>query len=191
MNFNIKAFITIKTFLVAKLRFIHELKDQEYTRYLLVTLASIGLLIGGCMYFIYSTCSNLDTEIVKLQNSKKKTRKMLLDFATIDAEETRLRAVLEQHKKFNLTVYFEEFCKNSGFSATPGWSTTATVINPQVDEIALTATFKSQTTESLVRMLQIFDKTEIIYIKNLHIKSEPGKKITCEITLATVKTKMG
>lgn len=183
--------LNIKSFLIEKLRVIHNLEKPLYDRYLVIVLASLGVLIGGGVYFIYSTCNNLHTEITKLQNSKKKTRKLLIDFADIDAEETRLRTVLEQNKNFNLKIYFEQFCKDFGFSAVPNWDTTTTAINPQVDEIALSASFKGLTTESLVRMLQGFDKTEIVFIKNLHIKGEKDKKITCEITLATVKTKMG
>ena len=183
--------LKIKDFFIEKLYFIHSLNKQMYDRYLLITLASIGFFIGSSVYFIYNKCSTLHTEITKLQNSKKKARKLLIDFTDIDAEEIRLRTVLDQHKNFNLKIYFEQFCKEYSFSAVPNWDTTTTAINDQVDEIALSATFKAITTEGLVRMLQGFDKTEIVYIKNLHIKGDKDRKITCEITLATVKTKMG
>ena len=183
--------LNIKPFLIEKLRFIHSLEEQQYTRHLLIVLAALGLFIGGGVYLIYNTCDNLHTEITKLQNSKKKARKLLIDFADIDTEETRLRSVLGNYANFNLKIYFEQFCKEYGFSAVPNWDTTTTAINPQIDEIALSATFKELTTESLVRMLQGFDKTEIVYVKNLRVKNEKDKKISCEITLATVKTKMG
>ena len=181
----------IKTTLIEALRTVHSLEKQAFERYLLIGIAALGILLGAGVYFIYSTTSSLHQEIIKLQTAKKKTRKLLIDFADIEAEETRLRGVLEQHKNFNLKIYFEQFCKEHGFSAVPNWDTTTTQINPQVDEIALSATFKGLTTESLVRMLQGFDKTEIVYIKNLRIKNEKDKKITCDITLATVKTKVG
>lgn len=189
LNFNFS--FPFAEFLKKQLLALHKLHEAEFKKYLLITLAILGIMIAGSVYLIYNTCSNLHTEILKLQTAKKKTRKLLIDFADIDAEETRLRGVLEQHKNFNLKIYFEQFCKEHGLSAVPNWDTSATPINPQVDEVALSATFKGLTTETLVRMLLGFDKTEIVYVKSLRIKSEKDKKIACEITLATVKTKAG
>lgn len=181
----------IKDFFIKWLRFIHNLETPIFKRYLMIALGVILLTTGSLIYFVYEQATSLHAEIIKLQNARKKTRRLLLDFVNIDAEENRLRAVLEQHKNFNLKIYFEQFCKEHSFTAAPNWDTTVTQINAQVDEIALSATFKGLTTENLVRMLQEFDKTEIIYVKNLRIKNEKNKKITCDVTLATVKTKAG
>lgn len=193
MKFNLKFNFnfSLAKILKEKLLRLHELHESEFKKYLLITLGTLGIIITGSVYFIYTTSNSLHIEIHKLQASKKKTRKLLIDFADIDAEETRLRGVLEQHKNFNLKIYFEQFCKDQGVSAVPNWDTTATPINPQVDEIALSATFKGLSTEKLVLMLLAFDKTEIVYVKNLRIKTENDKKISCDITLATVKTKAG
>ncbi len=181
--------LNIKTHCIEALRYLHGLEKAEFEKYLLIGLASFGLLIGTSVYLVYSTCNNLHQEITKLQNLKKKTRKLLLDFGSIDAEETRINAILEQHKSFDLKIYFELFCKEQGVAAAPGWNASTAVINPQVDEISLTATFKSLTTENLVRMLQEFDKTEVVYLKNIRIKTDKDKKITCEVTLATIQKK--
>lgn len=185
MNVN----LNIKTRLIDGLRYLHSLEKAVFEKYLLIGLACFGLLISTSVYFIYNTCGNLQAEITKLQNMKKKTRKLLFDYGSIDAEETRIKSVLEQHKNFDLKIYFELFCKEQGLAAAPGWNASTTPINEQVDEIALTATFKGLTTENLVHMLQEFDKTEIVYLKNIRIKTDKEKKITCEISLATVQTK--
>jgi hypothetical protein len=181
--------LNIKTYCIKGLSYLHRLEKAVFEKYLLIGLASFGLLIGSSVYLVYNTCQKFHQEITKLQNLKKKTRKLLLDFASIDAEETRINGVLEQHKSFDLKIYFELFCKEQGVAAAPGWNALTTAINQQVDEISLTATFKGLTTESLVRMLQEFDKTEIVYLKNIRIKTDKDKKITCEVTLATIQKK--
>jgi hypothetical protein len=183
MNLNIKVALT------GIIQSIHALDKKEFDKYLLISIASLLLGVGASIYYVYNTCHSLETDIIRLQATKKKTRRLLTDYANIMAEEARLQAILDQHKNFNLKVYFEQFCKEQSFSAAPGWDVTTNSINPQVDEITLTATFKGLSTENLVKMLQEYDKTEIVYIKNLRVKTEKDKKITCEIALATVKTK--
>lgn len=189
MKINIK--FNIKAKLVEYLRAIHDLDEALFNRSLMIGLAAFALLVLGSVYYVYNSCRLIEKEIAQLQGSKRKTYNLLLDYASIDGEETRVRKVLDEHKNFNLKIYFEQFCKENGFSAVPNWDTTTTAENAQVDEIALTATFKELTMENLVRMLLAFDKTEIIYIKNLRIKSEKERKITCDVTLATVRTKIG
>lgn len=183
MNFN------IKTTLSGFVELIHSLDKKQFDKYLLMFIGGLVCVATLSIYFVYTSCKTLEADIIRLQATKKKTRRLLADYASIMAEETRLQGVLDQHKNFNLKVYFEQFCKEQGFNAAPGWDVSTNSINAQVDEIALTATFKGLTTESLVKMLQEYDKTEIVYIKNLRIKTEKDKKITCEIALATVKTK--
>jgi hypothetical protein len=183
MNLKINSFIE-----QAVLR-IHSLAYKDFEKYLLATIASLGILAGAFTYFIYARSCTLHEEISRLQNMKKKTRKILLDFAAISEEERRLQAVLEENKNFHMKIYFETFCKENNITAVPGWDTVTTQINAQVDEISLTAGFKDMTTETLVKLLQEFDKKEIIYIKNVRIKSEKDKKVFCEITLATVRNK--
>ncbi|MBM3886984.1 hypothetical protein FJ364_03560 [Candidatus Dependentiae bacterium] len=181
--------VHIKKPLVEGLKYIHQLDRAMFNKYTAIGLGVMSLIIGSGIYFIYHSCSYYEKEIVKLQNMKKKTRKLLLDFNHIDAEEAQVKSMLNQHKNFDLKIYFELFCKEQGFTPSPDWNTSITPFNPQVDEIVLTATFKGLVTENLVRMLQGFDKTPVVYLKNMRIKTEKDKKITCEITLATIQTK--
>jgi hypothetical protein len=181
--------LTIKPHLVEVLRKIHALDKKVFEKYLFAGVVSLGLLIGSGVYFMYSISEDLRSDISRLVAMQKKTRRLLFDYASINAEEMRLQTVLEQHKNFNLKIYFELFCKEQNLNPTSSFETSSTPINDQVNEIALTATFKGLTTEKIVTTLQAFDKTEIVYLKNIHIKKDKERTVTCEITLATIQIK--
>ena len=181
--------LKIKPYLIETLKSIHALDKKVFEKYLFAGIVGLVLLVGGGVYFMYLVSENLHNDINRLVAMQKKTRHLLFDYANINAEEMRLQSVLEQHKNFNLKIYFELFCKEQGLNPTSSFETSSTPINDQVSEIALTAAFKGLTTEKIVAMLQAFDKTEIVYLKNIHIKKDKDRTVTCEITLATIQIK--
>jgi hypothetical protein len=170
--------------------YLHYLSRKEQDRLLMATLASVALLVGGLIYFIHQKSTTLVASIKKMELLANKAVNLLQDYDKIQTEEDRIQAMLEKQKDFNIKIYFEQFCKEHNIMTSAEWDTSVVSINPQFDEITLPATFKDQTTEKLVKILEEIDKREIIYIKNLSIKTEKEKKhITVDITIATKKSK--
>lgn len=169
---------------------LNQLTTKEQERFIVITLASVALLMGGLVYFIYQKSTDLVTSIKKVETLANKATQLLQDCEKLQKEENRIEDMLEKQRDFNINSYFEQFCKRQSLNPTSEWSTSTIQINQKFDEITLQATFKDLTTEKLVKILEEIDKQEIIYIKSLLVKTEKEKKrVTVDITIATKRSK--
>ena len=169
---------------------LQRLSKKEIERLIMIALASTAFLMGTLIYFIYKKSSSFVVSIKKIETIANKAVTLMHDYEKIQKEEDRITDILEKQKEFKLRTYFEQFCKEQNISPTPGWDTQEAIINPKFDEITLQAEFKDQTTQKLIKILEELDKREIIYIKELKIKTEKEKqRISFEIIIATKKSK--
>ena len=177
-------------FLVKITNRIQQLNKKEFERYLIGGLAVVVLLMGCLVYFIHAKSNDMLSQIKKLETLANKSVKLLGDYEKIQGEEARLQAILGKQKDFNIQIFFEQFCKEQNIIPISGWRTPTDQINPSFEEIVLPASFKDQTTEKLVKILEEIDKREIVYLKNLTIKTDrETRKIAFDITIATKKSK--
>ncbi|KKQ49736.1 MAG: hypothetical protein US69_C0002G0011 [candidate division TM6 bacterium GW2011_GWF2_38_10] len=173
--------------------FVEGLNKKQFQNYLLLFLASVALVIGGIMYFVYVTSANLITEIKKIETLSQKTIKILANDEKMVFEERRLKELFDQNKDFSLSSFFESFCKEHAVTPEGDWAPRVVTSTDRFDEHAISTTFKDLTTEKLVQLLIELEKKEIIYIKDLIIKQdrEKDKKIIIDIVIATKIMKKG
>lgn len=183
--------------LVVKIaNYLQSLSKKEIQQYIFVFLCGTLFVALGTIYYIHSKSIALLGEIKKLEVLANKSIGILEENQNMDEEERRIQVLLDQNKDFNIKSYFESFCQAQGLP-NQGWSDSRTEeINDKFDEISLRASFKNQTTEKLVKVLDELYKNKIIYIKNLNVKQESGKsasekKISFDITIATKAMKWG
>jgi len=172
--------------------YILSLDRKHFQQYLLVSLAGFGLLCGGIIYWSHSTRNKKIDLLNQIHEQAHKNDKVLRASQKIKAEETRIQQLLEDNKEFNIKSYFEQFCQQHRITPESGWDTETLSIdgNDTFDEILLPATFKQQTTQVLVTLLNSIDKNEIVYIKELEVKRDKQKTITFTLTIATKKRKL-
>ncbi len=168
---------------------IAHLAPKELKKYLLSLLFVIGLLITFIKYFIYTQSHTFVTHIKQLEKLDAKTSDMQEKYEMLLGEEERIQGLLNKNKDFNIKSFFEAFYKEQHITPEAGWDTDVRSINEKFDEIALNATFKDQTTEKLVKILEEIEKKEILSTKSINIKSSKDKKISFDIVIATIKAK--
>ena len=173
---------------------IQQLSQKELQKYLIMTLGTVTLLLSGIIYYTHSTSTDLALNIKRTEKLANKSIRLMEQYEKLQEEENRLKDLLAKHKDFNVKIYFEQFCKQHGITPEPGWNTSVDIINEKFEEVTLPATFKNQTTEKLVQILEKFDKNELIYVKTLSIRSDKqkkdkaqqvGKKVSFDVTIAT------
>lgn len=165
---------------------IQKLSKKDLDRYIIATVAGAGILILSIIYYTYTTSSELITRIEQVKALAQKASALAQKYEKIQEEEIRLQTLLEKYKDFNIKIYFEQFCKAQGLVPDPTWDTSVETVKEKFEEVTLPATFKGQTTQKLVKILEALEKNEIIYIKMLDIKTEKSSKtISFDITLAT------
>lgn len=177
--------------IVKFVNYLQSLNKKQIQRYFLIFILLSGVGLLGLIYFVYSTSTELVGDIKRLEALANKATSVLEEDQKMEDESLRIQAMLDKEKDFNIRSYFESFCQSQGLPI-QGWGDTRTrEINDKFDEIYLTASFKGETTEKLVKILEEFNKKEIIYVKSLRIKQEPNKRISFEITIATKSMKRG
>ncbi|MBX9831324.1 hypothetical protein K2X40_05175 [Candidatus Babeliales bacterium] len=169
--------------------FIGHLAPKQLKKYLLGVLLIVGLLTVSLKYFIYTKSHELVTRIKRLEKLDGKISDMQDKYEMLLGEEERIQGLLNKHKDFNIKSYFETFYKEQHITPEAGWDADARSINEKFDEIALSATFKDQTTEKLVKILEEIEKKEILSVKSLNVKTDKDKKISFDIVIATIKAK--
>lgn len=168
---------------------IQNLEHKEFKKCLIIFLCSATSFFGIMTYYIYQKKADIITHTKQMQIQAEKARKIIADNRRMAKEELRLKEMLERNKEFTMRVFFEQFCREQNIVAEPGWDARSEEINEKFDEETLSATFKGITTEKLVFLLEALDKNELVYAKELLIRSEGEKKIGFEIKLATKKYK--
>lgn len=169
--------------------YIQSLDRKQLQKYTLFFLLAVAMVIGTLTYYLYSTQVSLVKEIYQLHALANKSLKIVEENRKMSKEEQRLRDILEKDRSFTIKGFFEQFCKEQDIVPERGWDSSAQSVNEKFDEIALTATFKGQTTEKLVKILTALDQKEIVYIKELVVRNENNGKITFDITIATKQDK--
>ena len=169
--------------------YIQTLNKKDFKRYLTLFLGVTTIIITMIVYHTYSKSSFLVSEIKKLEILVSKSAKIIAQNEKLEQKEQQLQQLLEQNREFSMKTFFEQFCSQQEITPDAGWETIALPVegNEKFNEVSLSASFKNQTTQNLVKILDTLDKKEIIYLKELSIKNTEDKKIAFDITIATKK----
>ena len=174
--------------------YLQALSKKEFQQYLIVGLVSIGILATGTTYYIYQKSSDLVTQLRQLNRNANNIARIVARHEKLQDREQNIITMLEKYPAFNINSYFERFYTKHKITPEPNWKPEegAVIIgsqeNVKFQEIILQATFKNQTMQKLVELLQDLYKETIVYIKELEVRRE-NTKITIELTLATQQYK--
>src|SRR5438045_4889665 len=119
--------------------------------------------------YINKKNDELIARIKQLRSLAEKSSRIIQNNRDMTKEELRWREKLEKDKNFTMQSFFEQFCREQNITPEQGWNARAEPVSEKFDEITLPATFKGQTTESLVGILAALEKKEIVYIKELTV----------------------
>ena len=168
--------------------YIINLSEKDFQKYFIVVISVITFSVAGSIYYIYSKSSKLVKEIKQVQQLSEKSTAILINNSQIQKEEDRIQELLSNNKDFSIKSYFEQFCREQHITPEPNWETTPNPIegNEKFEEVTLRASFKNETTKTLVTILDALDKNEIVYLTELKIKKDKDK-IGFDIVIATKK----
>lgn len=171
--------------------YIQNLNKKNFEKYLLVFLAFMILLSGISIYFIYNKSTSLVKDIKHLEKISNDIIQIINENEKFNKKEGELKQLLDKNTDFNIRAFFEQFTKEQNITPESNWANTAFTLpvegNDKFDEVGLTATFKNQTTESLIKIIENLNKNQMVYIKDLIIKNQENKKIEVTMTLAAKK----
>ncbi len=170
--------------------FIQSLNQQEFKKYLIITLTVIGTLALISTYYVYHTNESLAKQINALNLQINKIKTLSAQSEQLLKEEESIKELIGKHPDFEMSSYFENFYTKNKITPEPNWKPEeGTVIEGSTKgvlykEIVLMATFKNQTMQKLVTIINDIYRDKIIYLKNVDITSQ-GSKINFDLTIAT------
>jgi len=172
--------------------YLQALTKKEFHQYLSVAVSVLIAIVIGTSYYIHNTSSSLKSHLERINTLSAKATQLIKQNDRMAQEIQYVRTLLNNNKTFNMSTDFEEFCKRNQVTPEAGWKAEVEekIEGSDFEEVILRATFKNQTMQKLVELLQDIYKKEMVYLKGLEITNE-GKKITLELTLATKQYKIG
>jgi len=166
------------------------LSKKEFRNYLTGTLVGIGLLCTIITVSIYHKSSALRDQLKKLNKQAREVEKIVAQHRELREQEEKIKQMLIKHPDFNINTYFERFMATHKLKTDSDWTPrSGTRIQgarkeDTYQEMILRASFKQQTMQKLVTILDALYKEPLVYVKELDIATEDGK-IAFDITLAT------
>lgn len=171
--------------------FIHKLDRETFRKYLILFLGAITLLAGSMVYYINNKSNSLIEEIKNIQKASFETNQIIKKYQAVQFQKKTTKNLLDKEQGFEIKSFLESFYKEHKLKPESNWIALATPLpdNNQLEEVTLQASFKKQTTEKLVKILQSLEEKEIVHIKNLKITKESTKTISFDLTVATFRYK--
>ena len=171
--------------------FLRQLDHRTFKKYLIASITISALIMIIMAYYIYNKSSSLIKQISKVEQIAFEANQIEKKYQKTQTQKTHLLSLLEKETDFEIKSFFEAFCKERQLKVESNWKTTSSTIegNEKIEEVSLKASFKGQTTEKLIKILQDLDEKEIVYIKNIKIDKSTNKIINFDLTIATFKYK--
>lgn len=169
--------------------YIQNLERKTFQKYLMIFLLAVLSTAGLVVYYIHQKQSELIARINQLQILSNKAFKLIDSNKKMAQYEQEIKERLDKNKGFTLQSFFEQFYRQQNLIPEPDWNARRESLNDKFDEIVLQTVFKGLDTEKIVSVLGALNATEMVYIKDLEIRSEGSGKLTLNITLATKKDK--
>lgn len=168
---------------------IQDLDARQLQKYIIISLAGAALCSCFALYYIHQKNEELITQIKQMRTLSGKLMNIFENNRNMIKEELRIKELLDKNRDFTMKGFFEQFCREQNLIPEQGWDTRTEQVSEKFDEVTLPATFKQQTTESIVKVLDALEKKDIVYIKELDVRNDGPGKIAVTITLATKKYK--
>ncbi len=166
--------------------YIEALDRHNFRLHVCAFFAGIILVASMLLYYIHSSKHDLISQLQILNKLAVKSCHIIDSNRRLAKDEQRLKNLLEQKRGFSIQAFFEQFCRDQNITAETGWAARpAEHVSDIFDEIILTARFKDLTSNKLVKILDALNKEEIVYLKELQIKTGTSKKIAVSVTMAT------
>lgn len=178
---------TALEFIKSKFIFIQTLSPREFKRYAFIGIGCLAVLLSIILYVVYTQSSALAAQLKKCEALGQKADGIVQQLTSLQRDEEKIIQMLDQHKDFNIKVYFENFIKEQGVNPSEGWNTsTPELLTAGLDKVTLTASFKGVNTQKIVTMLQSLRAQENVYVENWRIKKDQkSKQLTFDVVIAT------
>ncbi|MBU1007930.1 hypothetical protein KKA53_02535 [Candidatus Dependentiae bacterium] len=176
-------------------QYLQALSKKQLRQHITIAIAGVAVLAFSISYYIYYESSTLVAQLKKLNTTTNKIALITAQNEALQQEEIKIKAILNANPNFNMSTYFERFYTKHAIKPEPNWKPEEGAIiestqeGIKYQEILLQATFKNQTMQKLVTLLQDIYQEPIIYLKALEVSSSPNRTISFELTLATKQYK--
>lgn len=156
--------------IITKIReFFASLEERTFYYYVGGFLVLMFLFSCGIVYYVYSSTSDLMNDIEAINEERSSVVRGLLEKGKrIKAKQKEINKMLAEDPTFKIGGEFNELCKKN--SITPiRLKTSQTDLDDSYQESMVTAEFDGISMKQLLEFLQVIEKIERMYVKQLDI----------------------
>ncbi len=172
--------------------YINKLDQKRFIQYSSFLLGGIILIVALLMFHYYWRISGLKKKLETVQEQRDETKVLLKRAQKIKQEKKKVDDLLAKDRDFKISGYFKELIGKLGLTQKLSKSETvpSQLENKYLENI-LTATFTGMTMKELTELLQEFEITKRIYMKELIISRSETQENSIDVTLvaATLEPK--
>lgn len=165
-------------------------QDQDdFYKYVGGYFLGVFVLCVAILGYYYKATSNLTSSLTSLYKTQQESKKLLEKVKTIEKQKDAVDKLLDAEKSFKVKNYFDELLRN--LNLTPNQKKTEVteeeIIKNQYSEIKLTSLLQGISMKQLCQLLELLEKKERIYTKDLTITKGRGPTIDVNLTIGTLK----
>lgn len=171
---------------------IAQLDKKTWYFYLGITGGVLFALIGGILFFYYSSASKWQQRITTINESRLETKRLLDKAERVQKERAEVTKLLEEDPNFNIKAYLQEVLERIGIAG--NMSAEIPVLtsgddNYQVD--VATYQLLSITMKQLTEFLNELESNKRVFTKELDISKSKKipRTIDVSVTIATMMPK--
>lgn len=170
--------------------FIRGLETADLYKYFGAFFAAMLIPLGLLFYIHYSKVISYKNAIKSVETQRAQTKKILSDYATVNAQKEKVEEILSQNKEFRIGEAYQSILERLGLAARQAEQVTPTTgetVSGKT-EILLNSHINSITMKQLTDLLLEIAAIPQMYIKDLVIKKAPNTPtVDIELTVATLE----
>jgi hypothetical protein len=169
--------------------FIANLDEKTWYRYIAAILGVYLLIIGGIIYYSYSSINALHEEIETVNESRKKAQRILSDALRVQKQRAEINAILEEEPDFKIKGYMQDLMARLGFTKANIISDNETnIARDDFTENIVNYQLTGITMKQLTELLDDIEHNPRLYTKDLEISKSKKipNTIDVSITVATM-----
>jgi len=173
--------------------FIDEMDEKEYSRYILILVSCVIVLVFVMFFTHRRRISKLKKQINIINRRRRESRDLLERHEIVQNQKREVDLILSKNKTFKIKEYFSQVLDklklHSKSSKETEISTPADLDNGY-SEIMLNATFTNITMQELCGLLYEVEKNSRIYLKELSmVKASNMDNLGATLVIATLQPK--
>lgn len=167
-----------------------QLDEKTFYSYLSGFIVGITLIMGGLMYYYFSSIDELTNQLGELNEQREQVRTLFQTAARVKKQEVAVDKVLKEDENFKIGGYFKTVLDKLSLNATQQQVSPSVEREGKYLESILSAQFTQVDMKQICELLNEIEANPRVYTKSIDIiRSKTPNKLDITLTIGTLQLK--